>query len=842
MIVDEIANSSLQDAFAKFRKQRIEQMKLSNKMKAKLIEESVDTERVNSLRAKFLKQAMMYIGVPYAKRYHDKESPDYNAPLFLDCCGLVRRVLMDLKKDFGFKIGRWNQAYQFDTLPITIEKEEDMKPGDLVFISGTYFKPHRKKQKHDMVHVEIWMGDGEKTLGARNQRGRIQVHDSYKFVSKGYYNMVYYFKSIDTWLKGVCQSFCSEHTWKSAKYIDHGKHSIFAINDEDSESQSAGDDDHIYDDDEPDMTSEAISLASNLNENETREQVDVSEIIDSSSCECIGECSCSCSECGSVRSSQCDTAAQAVCRIAIKESDAEEHSGMMLMRVMTSLVMRIPTGLKAAHRVIKVKPRSQPDKENNSRHMVSSSVLPNANNDRRRSRSKSPPKPLSKPTASLASVSKGGHRASPKFYIGGHNGVALVEKPLLEMGWTRISDNKDLSYYLKWVECKSQIDYKSFKEGEQLVNHISNGGCLTSKHGLLQTLLEYERITNRKAVDNASKINLADFYPETYSIDSRQEIEIFSSIYKAGETWICKPSGANQGKGIFLVRSLDQMKKELLERAANRTRRSSGRIVSRYLTNPLLLNGCKFDIRAYMLIASTVPYMVFYHPGYVRLSCVEFSNDSTDITAHLTNQYIQKKHPEYSKGREASVWTMQRFNDYINSTYKDEKNIPEDWAKDELTLRMKEIMLLCFRAAHNKLQRRMGYFDLLGFDFMVDENMKVWLIEINVNPALFTNCASLQQVIPGVIDETLRITIEAFENKCSSRKRVNRLTSVKNFELLYDGERNVSFRRPKVSQPLSQTATSESGHSENVAKTRDGDKDELTEETNEEVQTKDKVK
>ena len=29
-----------------------------------------------------------------------------------------------------------------------------------------------KKQRHDMVHVEIWMGDGEKTLGARWQKGR----------------------------------------------------------------------------------------------------------------------------------------------------------------------------------------------------------------------------------------------------------------------------------------------------------------------------------------------------------------------------------------------------------------------------------------------------------------------------------------------------------------------------------------------------------------------------------------------------------------------------------------------------------------------------------------------
>ena len=34
---------------------------------------------------------------------------------------------------------------------------------------------------------------------------RVQIHDSYKFVSKSYHSMKYHFKSIDTWLHGICR-------------------------------------------------------------------------------------------------------------------------------------------------------------------------------------------------------------------------------------------------------------------------------------------------------------------------------------------------------------------------------------------------------------------------------------------------------------------------------------------------------------------------------------------------------------------------------------------------------------------------------------------------------------
>ena len=60
------------------------------------------------MREKFLETAKKYFGVPYAQRYHAPGDKLYDAPIFLDCCALVRQVVYDMREDFGFTLGRWN--------------------------------------------------------------------------------------------------------------------------------------------------------------------------------------------------------------------------------------------------------------------------------------------------------------------------------------------------------------------------------------------------------------------------------------------------------------------------------------------------------------------------------------------------------------------------------------------------------------------------------------------------------------------------------------------------------------------------------------------------------------
>lgn len=114
-----------------------------------------------------------------------------------------------------------------------------MEAGDLIFTMGTYYDASRKKQRHGMTHVEIFIGGdtGEATIGSRKNEmmtqaedgvaevaggsvidipagirrgiatkiGHVSVHPSYRFKSLGYSSDKYYFCSIKPWLAGACR-------------------------------------------------------------------------------------------------------------------------------------------------------------------------------------------------------------------------------------------------------------------------------------------------------------------------------------------------------------------------------------------------------------------------------------------------------------------------------------------------------------------------------------------------------------------------------------------------------------------------------------------------------------
>jgi hypothetical protein len=67
-------------------------------------------------------------------------------------------------------------------------------------------------------------------------------------------------------------------------------------------------------------------------------------------------------------------------------------------------------------------------------------------------------------------------------------------------------------------------------------------------------------------------------------------------------------------------------------------------VLQKYLKDPLLLKGYKFDMRIYVLVTSFNPLEAFlYKEGFARLTTEPFSLDINDLKntfIHLTNYAI----------------------------------------------------------------------------------------------------------------------------------------------------------------------------------------------------------
>ena len=73
---------------------------------------------------------------------------------------------------------------------------------------------------------------------------------------------------------------------------------------------------------------------------------------------------------------------------------------------------------------------------------------------------------------------------------------------------------------------------------------------------------------------------------------------------------------------------------------------------------------------------------------------------------------------------------------------------------------------------------------MFGYDFMVDSDFKVWLIEVNTNPCLDTSCSILARIIPAMLDNAFRIALDPL---FPHAKRPDQTKTFENhFELIFN--------------------------------------------------------
>ena len=85
--------------------------------------------------------------------------------------------------------------------------------------------------------------------------------------------------------------------------------------------------------------------------------------------------------------------------------------------------------------------------------------------------------------------------------------------------------------------------------------------------------------------------------------------------------------------------------------------------------------------------------------------------------------------------------------------------------------------------------RNLHSFELFGYDFMVDENQKVWLIEVNTNPWFKLSSALLDHIILALVENVVKIAIDPVfpaPEWSNSRKGQIPYFSENKFELVFN--------------------------------------------------------
>ena len=85
---------------------------------------------------------------------------------------------------------------------------------------------------------------------------------------------------------------------------------------------------------------------------------------------------------------------------------------------------------------------------------------------------------------------------------------------------------------------------------------------------------------------------------------------------------------------------------------------------------------------------------------------------------------------------------------------------------DKIIEGMKFLVKLSFKAVGSKLFKTQDAlsFELFGYDFIIDNDFNPWILEINNNPGISISSPVIAKIIPRMMDDMFRLTIDKIFN------------------------------------------------------------------------------
>uniref|UniRef100_A0A7S1JDB9 Tubulin--tyrosine ligase n=1 Tax=Eutreptiella gymnastica TaxID=73025 RepID=A0A7S1JDB9_9EUGL len=163
-----------------------------------------------------------------------------------------------------------------------------------------------------------------------------------------------------------------------------------------------------------------------------------------------------------------------------------------------------------------------------------------------------------------------------------------------------------------------------------------------------------------------------------------------------------------------------------------------------------MIHGRKFDIRCWVLL--TAPYDVYlFDQASLRTASEPYDPNCLGANlSHLTNHCLQIQHPDFGKweaGNEMWWWQLQQYFDSAGRGCSLEQDI-----YPQIRRHVRDSLLSV--QDHLALSPDYRAFQLFGFDFMIDDSFKVWLLEINGSPA------AAEVLYDSIVEGMVRICLD----------------------------------------------------------------------------------
>lgn len=316
------------------------------------------------------------------------------------------------------------------------------------------------------------------------------------------------------------------------------------------------------------------------------------------------------------------------------------------------------------------------------------------------------------------------------------NDVKLIRWVFEDNGFRESKNN----WLIGWsnVAMRSQV-YQSLSPFQK-VNHFPRTHEITKKDNL------FKNITKMQSLHGKRHYN---FIPETYVLPADSAL-LSEEIDKQKEVlWIVKPAGSSQGRGIFLTNKINEVPV------------GQPMVASRYIANPLLINGLKFDLRIYVAVTSIDPLRIYvYKEGMARFATEPYDlKNPQNRFVHLTNYSLNKNAPNFQdlgEDGKGFKWTLTALRSFLEARGVDFGKIWEG-IKEIAVKTIISIETVINSAMNMYVPSGKNCFELFGFDILIDEALRPWLIEVNLSPSMNTDTSIDLKIKSKLITELLNL-------------------------------------------------------------------------------------